>query len=159
KLADGRLSVRLAGGEMLEADAVLFATGRAPNTHGLGLEAVGVELNDEGAIVVDEDSRTAVPSIYAIGDVTDRLNLTPVAIAEGRAFAETIFHARPMRADLHGVPTAVFAQPPIATVGLTEAEARERYRAIDVYRARFRPMKHTLSGRDEQAMMKLVVDR
>ena len=159
KEPDGTISVRLAGGELLEADAVLYATGRAPNTRGLGLEEVGVKTDEGGAVVVDDQSRTSVPGIYAVGDVTDRINLTPVAIAEGRAFAESVFHARPMQMDHEGIPSAVFSQPPCATVGLTEVEARAKGRPIDVYRARFRPMKHTLSGRDEQTMMKLVVDR
>ena len=159
KEADGSLSVRLAGGELMEADAVLYATGRAPSTRGLGLEAVGVKVDEIGAVVVDEWSRTSVPSIYAIGDVTNRINLTPVAIHEGRAFAETTFNNRPMHLDYHGIPSAVFSQPPVATVGLSEAQAREHHAEVDVYRSRFRPMKHTLSGRDEQTMMKLVVDR
>jgi glutathione reductase (NADPH) len=159
KEPDGTISVRLAGGELLEADAVLYATGRAPNTRGLGLEEVGVKTDEGGAVVVDDQSRTSVPGIYAVGDVTDRINLTPVAIAEGRAFAESVFHARPMQMDREGIPSAIFSQPPCATVGLTEVEARAKGRPIDVYRARFRPMKHTLSGRDEQTMMKLVVDR
>lgn len=159
KEADGSLSVRLAGGELLEADVVLYATGRAPNTRGLGLEAAGVKLDELGAVVVDEWSRTSVPSIYAVGDVTNRVNLTPVAIHEARAFAESTFNDRPMKLDYHGIPSAVFSQPPVATVGLSEAQAREHHADVDIYRSRFRPMKHTLSGRDEQTMMKLVVDR
>ncbi|MDI1449293.1 glutathione-disulfide reductase [Polyangium sp. 6x1] len=158
KEADG-LSVRLAGGEILDTDVVLFATGRAPNTEGLGLEAVGVALDDVRAIKVDSYSRTSVPSIFAVGDVTDRINLTPVAIAEARAVAETLFRDRPTVMDHENVPSAVFSQPPVGTVGLPEHEARRRYGKVDVYRARFRPMKHTLSGRDERTMMKLVVDR
>jgi glutathione reductase (NADPH) len=156
---NGSLSVRLAGGEMIEADVVLYATGRAPNTQNLGLEAVGVKQDESGAVIVDAWSRTSVPSIYAVGDVTDRVNLTPVAISEGRAFAETTFNNRPMTMDHNGVPSAVFSQPPVATVGLSEAQARLLYATVDIYRSRFRPMKHTLSGRDEQTMMKLVVDR
>ncbi|MDI1481853.1 glutathione-disulfide reductase [Polyangium sp. y55x31] len=156
--ADG-LSVRLAGGEIVETDVVLFATGRAPNTDGLGLEDVGVALDEVRAIKVDSYSRTSVPSIFAVGDVTDRINLTPVAIAEARAVAETLFRDRPTEMDHENVPSAVFSQPPVGTVGLPEHEARRRYGKIDVYRARFRPMKHTLSGRDERTMMKLVVDR
>ena len=159
KQADGSLSVRLTGGEIIEADAVLYATGRAPNTRGLGLEAVGVKQGELGAVVVDEWSRTSVPSIYGVGDVTDRVNLTPVAIHEARSFAETVFHDHPMKLDYHGIPSAVFSQPPVATVGLSEAQAREQHAEVDIYRSRFRPMKHTLSGRDEQTMMKLVVDR
>jgi len=155
----GLLSVRLAGGEMLSADVVLFATGRDPNTQGIGLEEVGVKTNPRGAIVVDTYSRTNVPSIFAVGDVTDRVNLTPVAIAEARAVAETLFRDNPTEIHHHLIPSAVFSQPPAATVGLSEIEARRRHGKIDVYRARFRPMKHTLSGRDERTMMKLIVDR
>ncbi len=158
KESDGTISVNL-GSELLEADTVLFATGRSPNTKSLGLDDVGVKTDESGAIVVDDDSHTSVATIHAIGDVTDRMNLTPVAIAEGRAFAETTFHDNKMRMDRDNVPSAVFSQPPCATVGLTEAEARTKGSPIDVYCSRFRPMKHTLSRRDEQAMMKLVVDR
>ena len=155
----GRLSVRLAGGEIIEADVVLFATGREPVTSGLGLEEVGVKTNERGAIVVDTYSRTSVPSIFAVGDVTDRINLTPVAIAEARAVAETLFHDNPTEVRHDLVPSAIFSQPPAATVGLSESEARRRFGKIDVYRARFRPMKYTLSGRDEKTMMKLIVCR
>ena len=146
-------------GSTLAADTVMYATGRKPNTRGLGLEALGVQVNKAGAVAVDENSRTTVPHIYAIGDVTDRLNLTPVAIAEGRALAETLFNDNPMTVDHHTVPSAVFSQPPVGTVGLTEAAARGIHGAVDVYRTRFRPMKYTLSGRQERTMMKLVVDR
>ena len=146
-------------GSTFAADTVMYATGRKPNTRGLGLEALGVQVNKAGAVAVDENSRTTVPHIYAIGDVTDRLNLTPVAIAEGRALAETLFNDNPMTVDHHTVPTAVFSQPPVGTVGLTEAAARGIHGAVDIYRTRFRPMKYTLSGRQERTMMKLVVDR
>jgi glutathione reductase (NADPH) len=156
---DDKLSVRLAGGELLETDLILFATGRAPTTAGLGLEETGIKLNERGAIVVDPSSRTSLPTVFAVGDVTDRINLTPVAITEGRAVAETLFNNNPMAADHVNVPSAVFSSPPVASVGLSEAEARRKYGKITVYRARFRPMKHTLSGRDERTMMKLVVDR
>ncbi|MEP7125481.1 MAG: glutathione-disulfide reductase [Byssovorax sp.] len=159
KEANGAISVRLASNELLEADAVLYATGRAPNTRGLGLEEVGVKLNPSGAVAVDEWSCTSVPSIFAVGDVTDRINLTPVAIHEGRAFAETTFNHRPMKIDHHGVPSAVFSQPPVATVGLSEEQARLAHAEVDIYRSSFRPMKSTLSGRDTQTMIKLVVDR
>lgn len=159
KRADGTLSVLTTMGDTLEAETVLFATGRLPNTRGLGLEAVGVKLDERGAVVVDEDSRSSVESIYAVGDVTDRLNLTPVAIAEGRALAETLFNDNPMRMDRSGVPSAVFSQPPVATVGCTELEACERYGKVDVYVSSFRPMKYTLSGREERAMMKAIVER
>lgn len=155
---DGGYALRLREGGTVEADLVLYATGRRPNTAGLGLEAAGVELDAAGAVVVDAYSRTSQPSIYAVGDVTDRLNLTPVAIKEGAAFADTVFGGRPTRPDHELVPSAVFSQPAVATVGLTETAARERLGAVDVYRSTFRPMKHTLSGRDERTMMKLVVD-
>jgi len=151
-------SLRLAGGEIIETDLVMYATGRSPNTAGLGLEEVGVELNDKGAIVVDGFSATALDSIWAVGDVTDRANLTPVAIAEGAAFVETVFKNNPTKVDHSNIPSAVFSSPPIGTVGLTEEEARAEYGAIDVYVSRFRPMKYTLSGRDEQTFMKLIVD-
>jgi glutathione reductase (NADPH) len=135
-----------------------MATGRRPNVAGLGLEAAGVTLNKAGAIAVDEFQATTAPGIHAIGDVTDRINLTPVAIAEGRALAETLFNASPTRMDHADVPSAVFSQPPVGTVGLSEERA-EAIAPVDVYRAVFRPMKHTLSGRDERTLMKLVVDR
>jgi glutathione reductase (NADPH) len=153
------LRARLTDGTTLTADAVLFATGRRPNTAGLGLEAVGVRLDAMGAVVVDPYSRSSVESIYAVGDVTDRLALTPVALAEGQAVAETLFAGRPTRPDHTNVPTAVFSQPPIGAVGLTEAEARARHGEVNVYRSSFRPLKHTLSGREERALVKLVVDR
>jgi len=151
-------SVFTAHGQEISADVVMYATGRKPNTRGLGLAQVGVELNREGAVVVDEWQRSTVPNIYAVGDVTDRLNLTPVAIAEGRSIAETLYNDNPIRMDHADVPTAVFSQPPIGTVGLTEEEARRKYSEIDVYSARFRPMKNTLSGRDERSLMKIIVD-
>ena len=151
------LLLRLDDGSTLEADAVLYGTGRAPNTRGLGLEAAGVKLDSCGAVCVDEWNRSSVPSLYAVGDCTDRINLTPVAIAEGHAFAETHFNGRAIRVDYENVPSAVFSTPPVGTVGLTETRARLNG-PIDVYLSRFRPLKHTLSGRDEQALMKLVVD-
>lgn len=146
-------------GAELSADLVMYATGRKPNTKSIGLQEVGVQLNKIGAVAVDENQRTTVPHIYAVGDVTDRLNLTPVAIAEGRAIAETLFNDNPMTVDHENVATAVFSQPPVSTVGLTERQAREIYGAVDIYRTRFRPMKNTLSGRSERTLMKLVVDR
>ncbi|HTV88879.1 MAG TPA: glutathione-disulfide reductase, partial [Stellaceae bacterium] len=146
-------------GQEISADLVMYATGRGPNTRGLGLGEVGVAANERGAVIVDEWQKTSVPSIYAVGDVTDRLNLTPVAIAEGRAIAETLFNNNPMKMDHNDVPTAVFSNPPIGTVGLTEEEARRQYGdGVDIYCSRFRPMKNTLSGRDERTFMKLVVD-
>jgi len=145
-------------GEIIETDLVMYATGRVPNTAGMGLERVGVTLNKRGAVAVDEWQQTTVPSIFAVGDCTDRISLTPVAIAEGRAVAETLFNRNPIRMDHHNVPSAVFSQPPVGSVGLSE-EAANAIAPCDVYRAVFRPMKHTLSGRDEKTMMKLVVDR
>ena len=158
KTADG-LVATLKDGAKISADVILYATGRRPTTRDLGLAEVGVRLNEAEAIVIDEAQRTSVPHIYAIGDVTDRLNLTPVAIAEGRAIAETLFNENFTTVDHHNVPTAVFSQPPVGTVGLAEHVARERVGAVDVYRTRFRPMKYTLSGRQERTLMKLVVDR
>lgn len=156
---NGELSIRLAHEEMLDTDVVMYATGRAPNTRNIGLEEVGVELGQNGAIVVDDHARTSVDSIYAIGDVTDRLNLTPVAIAEGRALAETWFNMNPMTVSHQNVPTAVFSQPQVGTVGLTEEQARHRHEHVDIYRVKFRSMKHTLSGRGERTLMKLIVNR
>jgi glutathione reductase (NADPH) len=157
--SSGSLSVMLDDDEMLEVDAVLYATGRVPNSRGIGLEELGVELRADGGVVVDDRNRTKVPNIYAIGDVTHRVNLTPVAIAEGRALAETLFNRKPLIVDRRHIPTAVFSRPPVACVGLTEQQAREQHEAIDVYCARFRPMKATISGRQERVMVKLVVDR
>ena len=149
----------LGDGSSLDVDKVMVATGRRPNTAGLGLEAAGVALAQHGAVAVDAYSKTSQSHIYAIGDVTDRLNLTPVAIREAMAFADTVFGGRPWAMDHEGVASAVFSQPPIGSVGLTEAKARERFAAVDIYKERFRPMKYTLSGRDEHTLMKLVVDR
>ncbi len=152
------LRATLADGTALEADQILYATGRHPKTAGIGLEECGVRLDGHGAVVVDELSRSSVDSIYAVGDCTNRLNLTPMAIAEGQAVAETLFNDNPTRPDHRDVPTAVFSNPPIGTVGLTEAEAREIYGDVDVYRSSFRPLKHTLTGASEKTMMKLIVD-
>ncbi|MFZ1991839.1 MAG: glutathione-disulfide reductase [Alphaproteobacteria bacterium] len=150
--------VQYKDGETVEVDLVMYATGRWPNTKGLGLENVGVAINDKGAIKVDEYSRTNVDNIYAVGDVTDRLNLTPVAIREGHAFADNIFGKKHVVVDHSNVPTAVFSNPPIGTVGPTEDEARKQYGEVDIYKTSFRPMKYTLSGRDERTVMKLIVD-
>lgn len=150
--------VTLSDNEILQADCVLFATGRVPNSAGLGLDDARVRVNESGAVVVDADSRTTSASIYAIGDLTDRRNLTPVAIAEGLAVADFVFGGGGRRLDYDLVPTAVFCSPPVAAVGLTEAEARRRIGAVDVYKSSFRPLRHTLSGSDERAMVKLVVD-
>src|SRR5436309_880007 len=147
------------GGRRYTAENILVATGRAPNTRGLGLDAVGVKTNERGAVLVDDWQRSSVQNIYAVGDVTDRLNLTPVAIAEGRAIAETLYNNNPIKMDHENVPTAVFSQPPIGTVGLSEEQARRQYGDdVDIYCAHFKPMKNTLSGRDERTFMKLVVD-
>ena len=143
----------------LDADLILFATGRHPNIDDLGLEDLGVELGPGGAISVDEYSRTNVPSVWAIGDVTDRINLTPVALHEGVCLSETLFNDNPRAPDHEYVPAAVFSQPPVGTVGLTESAAREKFAAIDVYRSTFRALKHTLTDGKERTMMKLVVDR
>jgi glutathione reductase (NADPH) len=156
---DGGLRLHTVGGAEIAADVALFATGRVPNTRDLGLVELGVRMTDAGAVAVDEYSRSSVPSVYAVGDVTDRVNLTPVAIAEGRALADTLFRGKPTAVDHDLVPSAVFSQPPLASVGLTESAARARHGAVDVYAARFRPMQQILAGRDEKALMKLVVDR
>ena len=154
------LDLRLDRGEHLQVDQVLFATGRHPHSRNLGLEQVGVKTNANGAIIVDEWSKTNVPGIWAVGDVTTRIALTPVAIADGRAFVETEFKDNPTPVDHGAVPTAVFSQPPVGTVGITEAEARDLGTGpIDVYRAKFRPMKFVLPGRDSKTMMKMIVDR
>ncbi len=146
------------GAPDLVVDAVMFATGRSPNTHGLGLERVGVQLEEGGAVVVDQYSRTSVENIYAVGDVTDRVQLTPVAIREGQAVAQTLFGARPVSVAHSNIPSAVFSQPPVGTVGDTEAQAIAKYGQVEVYQSSFRPMKHTLSGRSEKTYMKLIVE-
>lgn len=145
-------------GKSFEADKIMVATGRRPSTGGLGLETVGVKCGHHGEIIVDAYSETSAPGIYAVGDVTNRVNLTPVAIREGHAFADTVFGGKSVAVDHTLVPTAVFTTPEIGTVGLSEAAARERVSEIDIYKARFRPMRHTLAGRDERMLMKLVVD-
>jgi glutathione reductase (NADPH) len=145
-------------GHTLRTDLVFFATGRAPATKGLGLDTIAVTLNDAGAVVVDHNLRTSQPHIYAMGDVTDRLNLTPVAIAEGHALADSLFGRTPRGISLRNVPTAVFSTPPIATCGLTEQQAAEEG-PVDVYVSKFTPMRHTLSGRARKSMLKLVVDQ
>jgi glutathione reductase (NADPH) len=156
-LADGERRVHLDNGDTLDADVVLVATGRDPNTKGLGLEAVGVALGDKGEVKVDASSRSNVASIYAIGDVTDRLQLTPIAIREGHAFADTVYGNKPWSADHTDVPTAVFITPEIGTVGLTQEQALAQHAEVDVYSTSFRPMLATLSGRDEKIFMKLLV--
>jgi len=150
--------VQLKRGDSIAADLVMAATGRAPNSAGFGLQQLGVELGWNGRIVVDDFSKSSVDSIYAVGDVTDRKNLTPVAIHEATALVETLFNERPTPVDHSFIPTAVFSQPEIGTVGLTEEKAREMHPHVDVYKANFRPLKATVSGRDEKMLMKLVID-
>ena len=156
---DTGLRVTLTDDSQLEVDQIMYATGRVPLTENLGLENVDVELNENGSVKVDEYSRTSVPSIYAIGDLTDRINLTPVALHEGSCFANTLYHDTPMKPVHSDVPAAVFSQPPVGTVGLTEAQARQEYADIDIYESTFRALKHTLTKGEEQTYMKLVVDR
>jgi glutathione reductase (NADPH) len=149
----------LSNGSRIASDQVMFAIGRHPNVANLGLEKAGVAINPRnGGVAVDGWSRSSVPNIYAIGDVTHRFNLTPVAIREGHAFADTVFGNRPVEVDHANIPTAVFSQPEVGTVGLTEAEARAQFSHVDIYKATFRPMKATMSGRDTRVLMKLVVD-
>ena len=150
--------VALKDGGTISASLVMAATGRVPNTTGLGLQQAGVELGWNGHVVVDEYSKSTVDSIYAVGDVTDRKNLTPVAIREGIAFVETVFKDKPDTMDYDFIPTAVFTEPEIGTVGLSEEEAREKYRAVDIYKSSFRPMRATISGRNEKMLIKLVID-
>jgi glutathione reductase (NADPH) len=158
KQADGSLRIELSEGEPVEADVLLVATGRFPNTGGLGLEAAGIELGQNGAIPVDDHNRTQCPSIYAVGDVTDRVQLTPVAIREGHAFADTVFGGKPTLVDYDCIPSAVFSHPPLAGVGLTETEARERFADVKVYRSDFRPMQNIFADRAERGLYKMVVD-
>lgn len=158
KLESGRLRATLRSGGHLQTDAIMSAIGRAPNTADMGLEAGGVKLDDDGCIIVDDYSATSVGHIYAVGDCTGRMALTPVAIREGHAVADTVFGGTPTTVDYEHIPTAVFSQPPAATVGLSEEAALAQYGRVDVYKADFRPMKHTLSGRQSRVMMKLVVD-
>ena len=142
----------------LDADAVLIATGRRPNTAGLGLDSAGIELGEGGQIPVDEANKTSCASIYAVGDVTDRVQLTPVAIREGQAFADTVFGGNPRTVDYSSIPSAVFSQPPLAAVGLTEGEARMQYGNIKVFSSDFRPMKNVFAERHERGLYKMIVD-
>jgi glutathione reductase (NADPH) len=155
---DGKLHISMSGCDDLEADQLLFALGRKPNTEALGLEAAGVELGDKGQVKVDSDNRSSVPSIFAIGDVTDRVQLTPVAIREGQAFADSFFGNKPTQVDYGCIPSAVFSHPPLAGVGLTEGAAREKLGQVKTYTSDFRPMKNVLAGRNERSLYKLVVD-
>jgi glutathione reductase (NADPH) len=155
---DGKLHVTMTGCDDIHADQVLFATGRRPNIENMGLEAAGVELGDKGQVKVDADNRTSVPSIFAVGDVTDRVQLTPVAIREGQAFADTFFGNTPHRVDYGCIPSAVFSHPPLAGVGMTEGQARNKLGSVKTYTSDFRAMKNVLAGRDERSLYKLVVD-
>jgi glutathione reductase (NADPH) len=158
KLEDGSLRVSTSGHDPIQVDCVLFATGRVPNTKGLGLEQVGVELDEKGAVKVDADNQSSVDSIYAVGDVTNRVQLTPVAIREGQAFADTVFGGKPHQVDYGCIPSAVFSHPPMAGVGMTEGEARNKLGSIKVYTSDFRAMKNVLAGRNERALYKMVCD-
>ena len=155
---DGTLHIGMTGCDDIEADELLFAVGRKPNTEGLGLEAAGVELGDKGQIKVDADNRSNVPSIFGVGDVTDRVQLTPIAIREGQAFADSFFGNKPTRVDYGCIPSAVFSHPPLAGVGLTEGAAREKLGQVETYTSDFRAMKNVLAGRNERSLYKLVVD-
>ncbi len=148
----------MTGCDDIETDAVLFATGRQPNTEGLGLAEAGVALGDNGRVKVDEDNRSSAGSIFAVGDVTDRVQLTPVAIREGQAFADTFFGNKPTRVDYGCIPSAVFSHPPLAGVGMTEGQARNRLGVVRTYTSDFRAMKNVLAGRNERSLYKLVVD-
>jgi glutathione reductase (NADPH) len=158
KNADGSLTVSMSNHAPLEVDCVMFATGRQPNTEGLGLEEAGVTLDSKGAVKVDLDSQSSVESIYAVGDVTNRVQLTPVAIREGQAFADTVFGGKPHRVDYENIPAAVFSHPPMAGVGLTESEAKNKFGAVKVYTSDFRAMKNMLAGRNERALYKMICE-
>lgn len=148
----------LSDGKKITTDKIMFAIGRRPNVMGIGCEALHMQCHEHGGIEVDEYSRTSVPNIYAVGDVTNRINLTPVAIREGHAFADTVYGGKPTKVDHANVPTAVFSEPELGVIGLTETQAREKFPVLDVFKTSFRPMKATLSGRDTRVFMKLLVD-
>jgi glutathione reductase (NADPH) len=158
KMDDGCLKVSMSGHEPAIVDLVMFATGRRPNTTGLGLETAGVELDEQGAVKVDDDNRSTCASIFAVGDVTNRIQLTPIAIREGQAFADRMYGGKDTRVDYDCVPSAVFSHPPIAGVGMTESEARQKLGSVKVYSSDFRPMKNVLADRDERALYKMVCD-
>jgi len=158
KAADGSLHVHMKGCDTIEADMVMLAVGRHPNSGGLGLEEAGVKVDEKGAVVVDADNKSSVDNIYAVGDVTNRVQLTPVAIREGQAFADTIFGGKPTRVDYDCIPSAVFSHPPLAGVGMTEAEARNKLGSVKVYTSDFRPMKNVLANRNERSLYKLVLE-
>jgi glutathione reductase (NADPH) len=155
---DGSLHISMTGCDDLEADQMLFALGRQANTEGLGLAEIGVELGDKGQVKVDADNRSSVPSIFAVGDVTDRIQLTPVAIREGHAFADTFFGNKPHQVDYGCIPSAVFSHPPLAGVGMTEGQARNRLGSVKTFTSDFRPMKNVLAGRNERSLYKLIMD-
>ena len=158
KLEDGRLRIDMDGCDSIEADLLMYAIGRKPNTEGLGLESAGVDLDGNGAVVVNADNQSTCDSIYAVGDVTNRVQLTPVAIREGQAFADTVFGNKPCRVDYDNIPSAVFSHPPLASVGMTEGQARNKLGTVKTYTSDFRPMKNVLANRNERALYKLVVD-
>lgn len=158
KRDDGCMVVHMANHEPAVVDLVMFATGRKPNTEGLGLENAGIQVDERGAIPVDAHNRSTCPSIWAVGDVTDRIQLTPIAIREGQAFADRVFGNRECEVDYDCIPSAVFSHPPIAGVGLTESQARQKYGSVRIYSSDFRPMKNVLAGRDERALYKMVCD-
>jgi glutathione reductase (NADPH) len=158
KAEDGSLLVHMTGCEPIPCDALMYAMGRRPHTEGLGLENAGVQVDDKGAVVVDADNQSSCDSIYAVGDVTNRVQLTPVAIREGQAFADTMFGNKPTRVDYDNIPSAVFSHPPLAGVGLTEGQARNRLGSVKTFTSDFRAMKNVLAGRNERALYKLVVD-
>ena len=158
KGGDGELKVHMSGCDPIEADMLMYAIGRQPNTEGLGLESAGVEIDGAGAVSVDLDNRSTCDSIYAVGDVTNRVQLTPVAIREGQAFADTVFGDKPTRVDYSAIPSAVFSHPPLAGVGMTEGEARNKLGSVKTYTSDFRAMKNVLAGRNERALYKLIVD-
>ena len=155
---DGSLHIAMTGCDDIDADELLFAVGRRPNIEDMGLDVAGVAVGDKGQITVDADNRTSVPSIFAIGDVTDRVQLTPVAIREGQAFADTFFGNQPCQVDYNCIPSAVFSHPPLAGVGMTEGQARNRLGSVKTFTSDFRPMKNVLAGRDERSLYKLVLD-
>ena len=155
----GGLDVTMSNGETVQVDQVLYAIGRVPNTANMGLEEAGVRLDANGAVIVDDYFRSSVPNIYAIGDIIDRFQLTPVAIGEAMKLASNLFKGTTLKMDYADIPTAVFSNPPIGTVGLTEEDARKTYGDVDIYRSTFRPLKHTLTGSSEQTLMKLIVDK
>ena len=158
KLENGRLSISMADSDPIEADLLMYAIGRQPNTSGLGLETAGVDLDGSGAIIVNADNQSTCDSIYAVGDVTNRIQLTPVAIREGQAFADTVFGDKPTRVDYDNVPSAVFSHPPLASVGMTEGQARNTLGTVKTYTSDFRAMKNVLAGRNERSLYKLVVN-